>query len=159
MEEKKELVWLPKLLADKILAYQEKGEDYQEMIDKYIKDIKGYLLEDIKAMDDEMLVYQASMVKAKNKFKEVKEEQLNGFYSLWEKFEEDVSKFRDFTTNSIKELEPLKESLKEINNLIDKISTWQVNDFLETLQKINTIIDSENKTSEMVKFLFNNYKK
>src|SRR5688572_20798439 len=92
--EEKEIVWLPKSLAEKVKQITD-GKLLELEILKYAEESKSSLRQDIESIEEDVLQYRAFMVKAKNAFKEAKDEQLDASYALWEKFEDDLKGLRD----------------------------------------------------------------
>lgn len=154
--EEKELVWLPKSLAERIKGFTDNSE-YEAAIVKYIEESKADFKINIESIEEDVLQYKAFMIKAKNAFREAKEEQLNASYELWDKFDGDLSKVRDYVSRVRKEIEPLKKDIEQLNSEISKISKWEIEGLLKLLQEINGQMYGE--TANMIKFLFDNYKK
>ena len=74
---------------------------------------------------------------------------------MWEGFEKDIIKIKANNKKVIEELQPLKNELEEIQSLMSQLSKWNLEDFLKILEKINGMDD---KTMEILNFLFENYK-
>lgn len=157
MEEEKEIVWLPKSLAKKLKDNTEKSME-EELILKYIDDSKkdiGYSLE---SLDEDVLRFKASMIRAKNAFKEAKDEQLEANYKLWEDYDKDLSVVRE-KMDSLKNLiKPVREEVENLNEEINKIRVWDIKELLDTLGTISSILSYDNEQSRVIKYLFENYK-
>lgn len=157
-EEATEIVWLPKSLAIKIKELKD-GESQSKLIVEYIESMKRELKINIESMDEDVLIFRGLMAKAKQAFKETKETELNSFYELWEKFETDKKKVREFVIAAKAELQPLKLELKEIGNLMDGIDKWKIDNLLETIKKVGEYAYEGSETHKILKFLFDNYKR
>jgi len=153
-EETKDLVWLPKSLAELIKKVQSE-ELLRESVLKYVKETKEYLKDDFESFQKAELEYRVSLEKIKSSFKETKESELNALYDMWEGFEKDIIKIKANNKKVIEELQPLKNELEEIKSLMSQLSKWNLEDFLKILEKINGMDD---KTMEILNFLFENYK-
>lgn len=154
--EKTDLVWLPESLAKKLKEVQD-DKLIEDMILEYINETKTYLQTDIKNFEDEVLIYRGSMIKAKQAFKEAKDEQLNAMYALWEKSEKDIEQIRDLVGKAKKELEPLKKELDEIKILMSSIDKFGIQNLLEIIKELNSHYYGE--TKDIINFLFKNYKR
>jgi len=155
-DEVKDLVWLPKSLCQLISNVQDEAV-VRESIMKYVEETKAYLKDDIKIFEDEILSYRASMDKIKIALREAKEEQLNALYTLWDKFENDINKIKDFVKTAKDELNPLQQELENLKKLMDSIDNWGIKNFLELIKSINSNYYGETKT--IIDFLLLNYKK
>ena len=157
--ENKELVWLPKELAKKIQAINDPTSKLcEELIDKYLDDSRREVKSNLEALEEDVLSYRVLMVRAKNAFKEAKEEQIASSYDLWEKFEEEAPLIKDKVDTVIKELRPLKEDLHDIKELLSGINMIGIERLLEVVRAISGHVDSEGNTGKMLKFLFENYR-
>lgn len=153
--EKKDLVWLPISLANKIKEVNDIKAIEKEIL-KYAEETKNSLKLDTENMDEEIIQYRAYMIKARNAFEKAKNEELDAFYAIWEKYDEDCSKIRIQVDKAKKELTPLLEELKAVKKEISTIETWGFERLGEAIQKLSSLY-GENK--EMFMFLVNNYKK
>ena len=154
--EEKEIVWLPKSLANKIKGMED-GKLMEAEIIKYFDESKRNMQIEIEALDDCVLQYRGLMTKAKKAFQEAKEEQLDSAYALWEKFEDDMKGLRDFVGKAKNELAPLKNELVEIKAMMSEVDRWGLKELLGIIKEINGSYYSE--TNNILRFLLNNYKK
>lgn len=152
-EEDEEVVWLPKSLAVKVKSLK----DSDNFVLEYIRESKRELVANFDTLDDEIIAYKASMIKARKEFGIAKDEMIQSNYEVWEKFDNERKSVRDMATILRTELEPLKKDLKELEDSISKISTYRINDLFDTVHKISTMMQGE--TGEIIKFLINNFKK
>lgn len=154
--EPKEIVWLPAGLAKKVKDIQDVKYLEDEIV-KYVEQSKRNFKIEIESIDEDILQYRAFMIKAKNAFKEAKDEQLQASYDLWEKYEDDLTKIRDYVSTAKQAVTPLKQELDEIKRLMQEIDKYGIKDLLELIKEINSHYYGE--TANMLKFLFDNYKK
>lgn len=153
--EERDLVWLPKSLAGKIKEVQDVRAIEAEIL-KYVEQTKNSLKLDTESMDEEIIQYRAYMIKARNSFEQAKNEELEAFYAIWEKYDQDISKIRVQVTKAKEELKPLLEELKTVKKEIQTVETWGFERLGEAIQKLSSLY-GENK--EMFMFLVKNYKK
>jgi len=154
-EEKKDLVWLPESLVKKVKEVQDVKAIEAEIL-KYVEQTKNSLKLDTEAMDEQIVVYRAYMIKARNAFEQAKNEELDAFYAIWEKYDTDCSKIRTQVEKAKNELKPLLDELKEVRKEIQSVETWGFERLGEAIQKLSSLY-GENR--EMFMFLVKNYKK
>lgn len=154
--EQKELVWLPASLAKRIKDIQDTKYLENEIV-KYTEETKRNFKTEIECIDEDVLQYKAFMIKAKNAFKDAKDEHLNASYELWEKYETDLTKVRQYVNTVNLAIEPLKKELNDVKNLMQEIDKYGIKDLLELIKEVNSHYYGE--TANMLKFLFDNYKK
>jgi len=134
--------------AEKIKAF----DDYMETVKKETKDSFKANLE---SLEEDVLVYRGLMLNAKQSFEKAKNEQLNASYEMWEKFEKEIPSVKKKTQAIIDTLAPLKKELKEIEELLNGISTHRIDEFIKS---INVLAGSYGKNKEMIDFLIKNFK-
>lgn len=156
IKEEKDLVWLPKSLADKIKQIED-GRLLEAEIMRYAEQSKENLRIETESIEGDVLQYRAYMVKAKNAFKEAKEEQLTAAYALWEKFEDDMKGLREYVTKAKGAIEPLKNELLQVKQLMGEVDKWGIRELLSIVKELNSNYYSE--SNNMLRFLLNNYKK
>ena len=154
MSEEKELVWLPKELAAKINDI-EGVEGLRKEILSYVDETKRHLRNDIEMMDEDILLYKAYMIQARDKFKQAKNEELEANYTLWETFDEELGETRKRVRNVQDVLEPLKKDLNTIEQSIRNLNTYKMEDVLKIVDKFNNMSDNELR---VIKFLQDNFK-
>lgn len=155
-EEEKDLVWLPKSLAADIKAL-ESPYQMQALIAEYIEESKRDVKLNLENLDDSLITYKAQMISARNKFEEAKNKELDANYAMWEKFEEERPKIQEKVKSLIAELQPLKDELNGLKKALEGIHTYDIEKLVELVKAINYNFHGE--TGEILKFLFNNYKK
>lgn len=160
MTEDKDLVWVPKKLADEINAYKDPFHDkVVELMENYIDDSKNEWKMNFESLEEDLLMYRGLMVKTKKAFQEAKEEQCGAAYELWEKIEAEIPKTQEKIDKLIKLFDPLEKKLDKLNNSLAKINTYQIERFTELVAKLDSILSCEGQTSDMMVFLMENFKK
>ena len=157
--EDKEIVWLPKKLADKVKGYQEEGKPYENIILQYLDESKNEVKSNLETLDEDVLQYKALMVKAKNAFKEAKEEQLSQSYEIWEDFDKELVSVRSKVEEMKNTISPIKSEIEDIKKLLDGVSSWEIEKFLEVIKEVSNYLAYEGDTAKILRFLFDNYKK
>lgn len=163
MPENQELVWVDKDFAAKINALTTKKatRDQQEKVfDEYMKGVTESIQRDFRAslegLDEDATIFTGLMLKVKQAFEKAKNEHLVASEELWEKFEAEIPSTRDKVQKLVDILDPLTKKLTEINSLIGKINTWDINKLNES---IALLASSYGKNKEMVEFLVTHFGK
>ena len=154
-KEKTELVWVPSSLANKIKAIQGTSGLEEEIL-SYIEDSKKDHLLSIESMDEDILLYRAKMIQARNAFREAKDAELDANYKLWEDYDKELSSVKSLVKEAKAVLEPLRQEIKDLNTEMGKLDLYRLIDFLAALKSVKHLVDSE---KDMVDFLFKNYKR
>ena len=159
--DKTELIWVDKEFAEEYKKLDDdatKREEQITMLNEYMEGIRKESRDDFKAslqgLDEDVAIYKGLMINIKQAFEATKNEQLQASYDLWEKFEKDMPDIEEKTDKIIKTLDPLVAKLTQINDLIGKIQTWDINKLIETIEKISTLYGNN---KQMVEFLVNNF--
>lgn len=136
--EEKEIVWLPKSIAKKV---KEMTDDrlLNEAIDMYFEESKKKIRGNLEALEEDVIQYKASMMKAKQAFREAKEEQIKASYAMWEKMDDEMPRLEEKVKQAIRRIEPFIETLEKANNLIRFINTYQFERFFEQVSEIDRI--------------------
>jgi predicted RNase H-like nuclease (RuvC/YqgF family) len=154
--EERDIVWLPRSLATKV-NYVTDAEALNREILNYVEETKKDLRINIESMEEDIILYRAQMIKARDSFKQAKEEQLDANYKLWEEYDVEIGKLRVKVSKFAEELKPLKQELDEIKKQMDSINKWGLEDLIKTIKLLNETNYGE--TEKILKFLFENYKK
>jgi len=157
-----DLVWLPVSLVKKIKDVQD-SKGIENEIMSYIAETRLDLKQQIESIDDDVLLYRAHMIKIRDAFKKAKNEELEACYQLWQDFDKELPKTRQFIKEAIDTIEPLKNEVNnlrtELDNLNKTISAINIDrmlGFLTVLKDCNTLINEDKK---LLSFIINNYKK
>ena len=156
--EEKEFVYLPKSLAKKIKGL-ENGRVFELLVLEYFEKSKSEIKSGLESLDDDVVRYQASMIKAKQTFEDAKNKQIKDSYETWEKLDKELPNIKKKGEDLVDALDPVTKKLEEIKVLYNQINQWEIKDLLETLKAISDILSYDNEKSNMIKFLFENYKK
>ena len=151
----KEYVYIPKEIANKIKGVED-VTTIENAIKEYAAQNKKELESYIEGMGEDMLYFRAMMIKARDSFKKAKEEELNAYYSLWEKFDEDRVEIRKKVTAIKEELNPLIQEITELKKLCQSVDTWGISNLVESVSKFKNLYGTE---KEMFEFLVNNFKR
>lgn len=156
--EEREYIYLPKSLAKKIKDLED-NKLIEQAIDEYFEETKRDLKINLEEIDDRVLEYRGLMVKAKGEFKKAKEEQISASYTLWEEFEKEMPNIRGKIELLKNEISPITKELKELSTELNKVKTWEIQDLLKIVKEVRSYLDYNNDTGNILKFLFENYKR
>ena len=157
--EDKDLVWVPKELAEKIKAYNDPFHDkVVNLMEKYIDESKDEWKINLKLLEEDLVMYRGLMVKTKKEFEKAKNEQCSAAYELWGKFEKDLPKTQEKIDKAVKLLNPLEEKLNTIVTSIKQINTFDIERLVKLISKLDSILACSGATNDIMMFLMNNYK-
>jgi hypothetical protein len=148
-------LYLPESQAKKLEALKE--GDLENFIFEYIQQSKRELSIQLDEMDEDIIQYKAAMIDARKKFKAAKEEMLEANWAMWEEFDEQKKSIRSKAEEVVEELKPLTEELTKIGNLMNNVKKWEIENFLDMLDKIKYHLHGDNKN--IIEFLVKNYKR
>lgn len=149
--EDKELVWLPKKLATEINEIQDdKKKDL--LIIKYIDESKREIQSNLESLDDDVIRYKGLMLKAKKAFEDAKNEQLKNSYELWESFDKELPKVSEKVRVLESKIAPLTSQVKELDESLNSLKSYQLKDFLDLVVKINDLVQNKN-TREIIELI------
>ena len=151
----RDLVWLPKELAEKVKT-MESDEMLENLIMKHIEDSKLSLTNELRNLEEEVLLFRGMMVKARNEFKKAKEEELNSFNEIYEDYENDILSVREKVGKITDVLKPLKNELNEVRNMMQEIAVYNFKELNEVIRTFSNLY-GENK--KILEFLIGNYRK
>lgn len=156
-----ELIWVDKKFAEEynVLKSEKDQRDRQvEVFKEYMQSISEASKKEYRAnfedLEESLAIYNGLMLQVKQSFEKAKNEQLDASYKLWEKFEHDLPKTEKKVDNIIAVLNPLTVKLKELNDLIAQIRTWDIDQLAKSIEHLATLY-GKNKT--MVEFLVGNF--
>ena len=154
--------WVPKELAIKyneLRTEKNKRDEQVKMFEDYMQTVKDVSRKEFKnnfeSLEEDVAIYTGLMLKVKQAFEKAKNEQLNASYELWEKIDGEIPSIRKKTEKIISEINPLIEKLKEIESLMGKINTYDLDKFISS---ISTLANLYGTQKEMIEFLINNFK-
>ncbi len=158
MEEEKKYVYVTKSLADKIESAQS-DRTKLTIIEDYIRESKNEIKSNLESLEEDVVIYKGLMIKAKEAFREVKEEQLTASYKVWEKFDEEMRSVSESVKIAKEKIIPLKKEIQEVNELLRECSTYNLKELLSIIKEISSELSYDSKTGDILKFLFKEYKK
>jgi len=151
----KELLWLPIELAKRVKDVTDSEAINNEIL-SYVEQTKKELQIGIESIDEDIVLYRAHMIKARNAFKEAKDQEIESMYSLWEEYDKELTKVRGFVNEAKKAIEPIKEEVIELNKEMEKINHYGFANMIETVYKFCQLYGEQR---EMMEFLIKNFKK
>ena len=158
----KELIWVSKEFAEKYKVLENdtsKRDEQEKMFNEYLESVKESVRCDFKAnlesIEEEAAIFTGLLLKTRQAFEKAKNEHCEASYALWEGFDKERGSIKEKTTKLITELKPLKDELIEINELMGKIKTYEMDRVIETIDKLNGLYGN---SKAMIKFLVNNFK-
>jgi hypothetical protein len=151
--EEKEIVWLPKKLADKVKAL----ENSDNFVDDYIEQSRTEIRANLDTFDSEIIEYRANMIKARKAFEIAKDEMIKASYEIWDKFQDDKKSLCSMATELTNGLLPLTNELKKINDMINGLDEYKIKGLVNLVKAFNNECYGEN--AKILKFLMDNYKK
>lgn len=162
MAEGQELIWVDKEFAAKVKMLEtEKATREQQLkvFDEYIEKVNGTIRRDfqsnIEAIEEDAAIFTGLMLKTRQAFEKAKNEQLVGTEEIWENIEKEIPSMREKTQKLIDTLKPLKDELNEINGLLGKISTYNIDKLGQSVALLGNL---HSKNREMIEFLMLNFK-
>ena len=145
-DEPTDLVWLPVSLVKKINDLQDTRGVEKEIL-SYIEETKIDLRIGIESIDEDILLYRAQMIKARDAFKAAKNEELEGLYALWEGFDKERCKLGNMVKEAKNAIAPLRtelvglrQEIENVNSSIDSLKVDKLLDFVQTLGKCKNLV-------------------
>lgn len=155
-EEKKYVsFYLPVETADRLKDVTDAGEIEKEIVN-YIEKTKEEFRNELACFDDDILMFRGQLVKAKHSFKDAYEEYRAANYGVWETFQDDVRKAKDFVAEAEKTLKPVAAAFQEIEALMKAFHKWDLEALLKLMNELNS---SSTNTKEMIRYLMENFKR
>ena len=147
MIEEKDLVWLPKSVANKVKQL-ETVEEADRLVQEYIKTKRQDFNRELENLDDDVLIFKGSCLKHRQELKKVYVEQSELLDKLWEDCGDMGSKIRRHAVALAAELAPLtaevknlKASIDEVRRLIDSVSFYPQQTFIQTVESVARMDD------------------
>ena len=150
----KDLVWLPKELADKVKDLTDTDALNREIL-KFLEETKADLRVTVESIDEDILLYRAKMIQARDAFKKAKDEELEANYTLWENYESDIKKTREYVKTATDVLKELTKEVQELNRAFSVINTDRALGFLTVLQQIQNFNKDEQSFARFIITEFN----
>jgi len=147
MTEEKDLVWLPKSIADKVKQL-ETVEAADKLIQEYIKTKRQDFIRELENLDDDVLIFKGVCLKHRQELKKVYVEQSELLDRLWEDCGDMGSKIHRHAVALAAELTPLtaevknlKASIEEVKRLIGQADFYPQQTFVSTVESIARMDD------------------
>ena len=147
MIEEKDLVWLPKSVANKVKQL-ETVEEADRLVQEYIKTKRQDFNRELENLDDDVLIFKGSCLKHRQELKKVYVEQSELLDKLWEDCGDMGSKIHRHAVALAAELAPLtaevknlKASIDEVRRLIDSVSFYPQQTFIQTVESVARMDD------------------
>ena len=145
--EEKDLVWLPKSVADKVKQI-ETVEEADSMIQEYIKTKRQDFTRELENLDDDVLIFKGVCLRHRQELKKVYDEQADLLDKLWEDCGDMGSKIHKHAVAMAAELAPLtaevkslKSSIEEVKKLIHEVSFYPAQQFVSTVESVARMDD------------------
>ena len=149
----KELVWLPKKLAEQVKSI-ESDAALNAMIDKHFTDSMSEIKAHLESLDDHVLQYKGLMAKAREAFKDASDDMVQKSYEVWEAFDEAAPSIRNKIDKVKSEVSPLAAEINQVNLELKSINTSQIERVLDLIERIGYLND---ESKDMFRFLMNNF--
>ena len=145
--EEKDLVWLPKSVADKVKQI-ETVEEADRLIQEYIQLKRESFKHELDNLDDDVLIFKGACLKHRTELKKVYNEQSDLLDKLWEDCGDMGSKIHRHAAALAAELEPLtaevkslKSSIEEVKRLIGQVDFYPQQTFIQAVESIARMDD------------------
>ena len=145
MSVNKKLLWVEESLVEKLQLLDEveeiSNEDIKSVIEQFNKSV-DLLSENI---DSNVLEIRAKAQKVRESYKKAVEIEIKETDLLWEKLDTTRYEVRKKVSETISEVENLKDKVQEVNKLIDTIynANYKLDKTLEIIEKIANMSDKE----------------
>jgi hypothetical protein len=162
---KEEIIWVDKEFAEKWkkLCDEEVTRDQQEKVfNEYMESVSEAVRRDFKAnleaIEEDAAIFSGLMLKTRQVFEKVKNEQLSAAYNIWEGFENDIIATNKKVDSVLATLKPLTEKLQEVESLYKRINTFSMERFIGVISSLSSTY-GEPRSREMVEFLVKHFGK
>jgi hypothetical protein len=161
--DREELVWVDKEYAEKLkklITEKATREQHVQVFDEYIAKVNGTIRRDFEAnlesIEEDAAIFVGLMLKTRQAFEKAKSEQLLATEEIWEKFEKEIPSIRTKTQTIIDTLKPLEAELKTLNDLLGKISTYNIDKLITSISNLSNACGTN---KQMIEFLVTNFGK
>lgn len=138
MSENRELIWVPEKFAQQykqITSDEAKYAALEKFIAGFKIDVKKEFESSLEVIEEDVVIFQGLMLKAKQSFTTAKNEALASSYALWEEYDKERPK----VSAKIKELTdtvlPFLDQLDRVNNAMAKIQTYNIDRIMDVIHK------------------------
>ena len=158
MPEEKDLVWLPRSIADKVKQV-DTVEEADRLIQEYIQLKRNNFKHELENLDDDVLLFKSVCLKHRNELKKVYDEQSYLLDKLWEDCGDMGSKIHRHAKTLAEKLKPitaevnsLKTSIHEVKMLLDTVNFYPPNTLIQVTESVARMDAS---TKELLRDLLN----
>ena len=152
--EDKELIWVPKEVAEKFKSFEndvEAGEIVIQYIDRSKRDMETAL----EGLDEDVIIFKGWSARIKKAYKEALDEQLESSYAMFEEINGQIPSITKKVAEVRESLEPVKRDIQEINKALEGINTYRIEGLLETISLIKNALQDDNM-KKILKMLVDN---
>lgn len=140
-------------LAEKLKESEDIDKQKIE-IDAYIErmktSIKAEFDHNVKDISDKALLFKAELLKARMEYAQVLDDSLTELYTTWEKAEPGFNRLIKKVREVKKEVEPLREELKEANKLLEQVPTYHIERLIGLMEKVEALSCSDRETLKLI---------
>jgi hypothetical protein len=162
MPENQDLIWVDKDFAERykeILSDASKREEQEKIFDGYFNKLTAKIQEEfrvqLEGLEEDAAMFTGLMLKVKQTFNKAADEHLNASYELWENYDKELPNVERKIKAMIDKLEPLVKLTEKVNDLLNKINTFNIDKLNESLTLLSS---TYGKNREMLEFLVNNFR-
>jgi hypothetical protein len=154
-QQETELVWLPKGLAKRVKEVTDAAQIENEVV-KFIEETKKDFRQELATFDDDVLMFRGLLIQARQSLKDAYQEHYDLNYKVWESFQDDIKKGKDFAEAATVTLRPVIDSFAELTSLMNSINKWDLEGLLKLMQELNS---ASAETRTMLRFLMENFRR
>ena len=162
MSDDKELIWVEKEFAEKYKAVESdanKNKERVKALNDYLATVstktRASFKGDLETLEEDAAIYKGLMLSVRQAFEKAKNEHMDATYKIWEDSEKELPSTEKKVAQFINKLKPLIVTLKEAESIIKSINTFQIDDFVKSVESFNRLHDNH---KEMLGFLIENFK-
>jgi len=161
MSEDKDLIWVPKKIADEYKA-AESDETKEKIIKRILDKQKIDIESEFDRLNEVELQFKAICITHKNTLEKVYKEQYDMLYKLWEETGDVYSEVSNKNKELKQSAEKTNDVVKSIKDNIDNINkvlnfdVYAIERFVALIDKLNM---ADAKTKEMLQFLMTSFAK
>jgi len=159
MSNDKELIWVPRNIAEQFKKAESPEEKDRVILDA-CKSMKNAVQCEIDSLDEEVLRIRGAGAKARQMIKEAFKEHEEKSYAEWEAFDKKMHDLHLKMTEIKKIIEPVEKAVKELNTQLDSLPVSRMEYVLENLTKIQNFLNGPcgDEIKEYIQFQANNQK-
>jgi hypothetical protein len=101
-------------------------------------------------------MFRGLLIQARQSLKDAYQEHYDLNYKVWESFQDDIKKGKDFAEAATVTLRPVIDSFAELTSLMNSINKWDLEGLLKLMQELNS---ASAETRTMLRFLMENFRR